>query len=173
MRITQRRLTEIIEAEVSVALREFSSDDGGKKKGGKVSTAAADEEPTEPETPPGGDGDEPIASTPAHDGGLKDQEADRKQAGDEKDAEAKADKDEDDAIDPGGDATEHPSGAVNNEVSGKTIQAITIEPKSEVLKGAAKEIVITFDETTDPLRIEITQTGNVVFFWRGQLHDLP
>lgn len=169
MRITQRRLTEIIETEVTAALREFSSEEEPKKKGkGKVSTAAADEEPTDREAPPGGDGDEPIANTPAHEGGLNDQEV-----GDEKDSERKEAEDEEDAVDADGDASERPSGAVNNEISGKTVQSITIEPKSEVLKGAAKEVVITFNETTDPLRIEVTQTGDVKFFWRGQLHDLP
>ena len=166
MRITQRRLTEIIESEVAAALREA---DEPKKKKGKVTTAAADDEPTELETPPGGDGDEPIANTPPIEGGLNKQQA----AGDEKDAEEKGEEDEEDAVDPEGDASEVPSGAVNNEVSGKTVQSITIEPKSELLKGAAKEVVISFNESTDPLRIIVTPTGQVKFAWRGQLHDLP
>lgn len=168
MRITQRKLTEIIETEVAAALREFSSEEKPKKKDRKVSTAAADEGPgDDDDQPTSGGGVDPIGDSEPVKGGMNSQESD------EEDSEEQADEDEDDAVDAGGDASENPSGAVNNEVSGKTVQAITIEPKSELLKGAAKEVVITFNESTDPLRIIVTPTGQVKFAWRGQLHDLP
>jgi hypothetical protein len=169
MKIARSKLIEIIESEVRAALAER----GAPKKSKKPSTAAADEEPGDLD--PAGDPDvngggiEPIASAPPIDGGMNDAE-DEEDGGDE---EARAEKDADDAVDADGDGGENPSGAVNDEVSGKTVQAVTIEPESEVLKGAAKEVVITFNETTDPLRIIVTPTGEVKFFWRGQLHDIP
>lgn len=76
------------------------------------------------------------------------------------------------AIDQDGSAGKNPSGAVNDELSGKTVQGISIEPKSKILPGA-KEVIVTFNETTDPLRILCTGSGQVKFFYRGQLHDLP
>lgn len=60
-------------------------------------------------------------------------------------------------------------GKVHDEVVGKRVQAITMEPKSKILPGA-QELVLTFDESPDPLRILITKTGAVKFFYRG-LHD--
>jgi hypothetical protein len=53
---------------------------------------------------------------------------------------------------------------------GKSVQSITQEPKSKVLPGA-QEIVLTFDNTPDPLRILVTKTGVVKFLFRNQLHN--
>lgn len=88
------------------------------------------------------------------------------------DADPTAAEDEMDAVDPEGDAGEEPSGEINDDLSGKTMQAISIEPKSKVLPGS-KEVILTFNETTDTLRILITGTGQVKFFWRNQLKDMP
>lgn len=177
MRITRKKLTEIIREELD-ALLEFSdgSDEPekAKKKGTKPDVAAADEEPTQPasDVPDGGSVKGPDAS-PVPPGKGNAQGPDPSQLdGQEADDEQQADDDEDDAIDADGDAAEEPSGAVNDEVSGKTVQAVTVEPKSKVLPGA-KEIVLAFNESTDALRILVTPTGAVKFFWRGQLHDLP
>jgi len=179
MKITRRKLAEMIEHEVRAhlsAVLEAGDEKKGDKKSKKPSTMAADNEPTQPNAPDGG-GTEPIASAPPIDGGLKDQEGESEDADgmpdpssvDPTDGEGE---DDADAIDPEGDGGEEPSGAVNDELSGKTVQAITIEPKSKVLPGA-KEIVIAFNESTDALRILVTSTGTVKFFWRGQLHDIP
>lgn len=64
------------------------------------------------------------------------------------------------------------SGGLNDQLSGKTVQAITIEPKSKLLPGA-KEVVISFNEVTDPLKILITSTGGTKFFYRGKISDIP
>lgn len=88
------------------------------------------------------------------------------------DKDASADRDHEDAVDADGEGGEEPSGAVNSDLSGKTVQAISIEPESKILPGS-KEIVVTFNESTDALRILVTATANVKFYWRGQLHDLP
>lgn len=64
------------------------------------------------------------------------------------------------------------TGGVSDQVIGKTVQALTIEPKSKLLPGA-KEIVVSFKETPDPLRILLTPTGQVKFVYRGKLSDIP
>lgn len=75
----------------------------------------------------------------------------------------------DDEIDPGKEDTTH--GKLANELVGKTIQSVTMEPKSKLLPGAT-EIVITFNEITDPLRILIGKTGQARFYFRNALHNL-
>lgn len=58
-----------------------------------------------------------------------------------------------------------------DELIGKTVQSVTMEPKSKILPGA-QEIVLTFNEITDPLRILVGKTGQVRFFFRNSLHNL-
>lgn len=62
-------------------------------------------------------------------------------------------------------------GKVSDELVGKRVQSITMEPKSKLVPGAM-EVVLTFDETPDPLKIIVTKTGAVKFYYRG-LHNLP
>lgn len=186
MKITRRTLAEMIEQEVRTHLLEK---DGGKKdskKSKKPTTAAADQEPTEPNAADGG-GVEPIASAPPIDGGMNDQEEDEPQDNDgdgipDPEVEDPTDgigQDDEEAIDADGESGEKPSGAVNQEVAGKTVQAISIEPESMNLPGA-KEVVISFNETQDTLKIIITPTGEVKFGWpcdstgkAKQVHDIP
>lgn len=178
MKITRSRLTEIILSEVRASITE-SVNEKSTKKSKKPSKSAADQGPVRSDIPPDGGGIEPIASAPPVDGGLNAQMGD----GEDADGDGMPDPgsvdptdgegaDDAQAVDQEGKSGEEPSGAVNNETAGKTIQAITIEPESEQLPGA-KEIVITFDETTEPLRMLVTPTGEVKFLWRGQLHDIP
>jgi hypothetical protein len=149
MKITRRKLIEMIEEEVRVALLESADEDPGREQ-------------------PQGGGPDPIASAPPIDGGMNDDK------GQDLETAAVDGEGEDDAeaIDASGNAGENPSGAVNNEISGKTVQAITIEPRSKVLPGS-REVIMTFNESTDALRILVTPTGQIKFFWRGQLHDIP
>lgn len=65
-----------------------------------------------------------------------------------------------------------PGGDVNKEVAGKTVQSVTLEPKSKILPGA-KEVRLGFNETTDALIVLVTSTGQIKFSYRGQLFDLP
>lgn len=86
--------------------------------------------------------------------------------------EPEADKDleKDVADEPGAeDAEDVTGGKIADEISGKTIQSVTMEPKSKTLPGA-QEIVLTFKEIPDPLKILVTKTGQVKFFFRG-LHN--
>lgn len=67
------------------------------------------------------------------------------------------------------DAEDVTGGKIADDVTGKTVQSLTMEPKSKTLPGA-QEIVITFREIPDPLKILITKTGGVKFFFKG-LHN--
>ncbi len=66
---------------------------------------------------------------------------------------------------------EDPAGDISDELAGKSIQSITMEPKSKLMPGAM-EIVLTFNEITDPLRILVNKSGVVKFYWRGLHNEL-
>ncbi len=76
------------------------------------------------------------------------------------------------AVDKDGDEGENAGGAINDDISGKTVQGVSLEPHSRLLPGA-KELTISFNETTDTLRVLCTSSGQIKLFWRGSLHDLP
>lgn len=59
---------------------------------------------------------------------------------------------------------------LGDQLAGKSIQSMTQEPKSKVLPGA-QEIVLTFANSTEPLRILVTKTGQVKFYYSGALHN--
>jgi hypothetical protein len=82
--------------------------------------------------------------------------------GDDKDAKDMPASGEEDAADVSG-------GKISQELVGKSIQSITTDPKSKLMPGA-QEIVITFNEVTDPLRILVGKTGMVKFYFKG-LHN--
>lgn len=78
----------------------------------------------------------------------------------------------DDEIEADAEGEPEPKGdKLADELVGKTVQSVTMEPKSKLLPGA-QEIVITFNEITDPLRILVGKTGQVRFFFRNSLHNL-
>lgn len=166
MNISRKRLAEIVAESVQRRLRELyeASDDEGRSK--KPSVASADED----EPPDAGGPSSPDATVGSPDVGFPEgaQEPDEDPDGPAVDGSAP----DPEAIDQDGDAGEDPSGAVSDDMSGKTIQALSIEPRSQVLPGA-KEVLLTFNETTDALRILVTGTGEVKFFWKGQLYDIP
>ena len=61
-------------------------------------------------------------------------------------------------------------GEIASQVTGKTIQSITMEPKSKILPGA-QELTLTFKEIPDPLKVLITKTGMVKFFMKNGIHN--
>lgn len=73
--------------------------------------------------------------------------------------------------DVGGDPDQPVPGAIADELQGKTIKAIRSDPKSEMMPGS-QEISIEFQDSPDTLRILITQTGQVKYFYRGLHNDL-
>jgi len=62
-------------------------------------------------------------------------------------------------------------GSVSKELEGKRVQSITMDSKSKMMPGAA-EVVITFEDTPDALRILLTKTGDYKFFYKGLHSDL-
>lgn len=62
-----------------------------------------------------------------------------------------------------------PPGSIASELHGKTLESIEMDEDSKMMPGAT-EVVLTFKETADALRIMITKTGRVKFFFRG-LHN--
>lgn len=67
------------------------------------------------------------------------------------------------------DAEDITGGEIADQVTGKTIQSITMEPKSKTLPGA-QEIVLTFNEIQDSLKILVMKSGQVKFYFKG-LHN--
>jgi hypothetical protein len=67
--------------------------------------------------------------------------------------------------------SEEEEGTVAGEVSGKTIEDITMDDDSKIMPGAT-EIVLTFRESPDAFRFLITKTGQIKYFFRGLHNDL-
>jgi hypothetical protein len=59
--------------------------------------------------------------------------------------------------------------SLSKDVEGKTVQSIVLEEKSKVIPGA-KEVVIAFNDTPEPLKIIIQRNGNVSFIFKGVRH---
>lgn len=55
---------------------------------------------------------------------------------------------------------------VSRDVPGKKIQSITAEPKSKVIPGA-QEVIISFDEDPEALRIIVTPKGTIRYVYKG------
>lgn len=172
MVIKRTRLMEIMVEEVKRGLYEAdqADDDEEDPERKSATVASSDTDPTQGQPPAEGSGGSVKGPNP----GPVDQQADDGTQTDE--PEPGHDEDDNSGNTDGRHDGEGPddeqTGAINNEVSGKTVQSLTIEPKSKLLPGA-KEVIVSFNESTDALRILITPTGNVKFFWRGQLSDLP
>ena len=60
-------------------------------------------------------------------------------------------------------------GTVAADLEGKTIESIALEEDSKIMPGAM-EVVVTFRESDDALRLLITKTGRVKIFYKG-LHN--
>ena len=60
-------------------------------------------------------------------------------------------------------------GEIAKEVTGKTIQSITMSPKSKIMPGAI-EVTLTFAQMPEPLRILVSKSGDVKFYHKG-LHN--
>jgi hypothetical protein len=68
-----------------------------------------------------------------------------------------------------GEEPEADPGSVAAEMQGKTIEAIEELPESDSVPGA-RELVMSFQGEEDKLRVIITPSGEVKYFWKG-LHD--
>lgn len=59
---------------------------------------------------------------------------------------------------------------LSKEIESKTVQSLTMQPKSKILPGA-QEIEIQFSNSPDPLKILVTKTGTVKFFYKNALRN--
>jgi hypothetical protein len=62
-------------------------------------------------------------------------------------------------------------GSVAGDIQGKTVSSIEHHDESESIPGA-QEVVVSFDDTEDKLRIIVTPSGNVKYFWKGLHNDI-
>lgn len=84
-------------------------------------------------------------------------------------ADADLEKQADDPV--GAEDPEEDSGSqMSKEIEGKSVQSIVLEPKSKIVPGN-KEIVLSFTQTPDPLRILVSPQGEIKFFYKSQIHN--
>lgn len=65
---------------------------------------------------------------------------------------------------------EDPGSELASEISGKVLTGVQDVKKSKTLPGA-RELVLTFKDSNQPLRILITRSGVVKFLFKGKLHN--
>ena len=70
----------------------------------------------------------------------------------------------------GEDAANVTGSELSKDLENKTVQSLTMQPKSKILPGA-QEIEIQFSNSPDPLKILINKTGTVKFFYKNQLRN--
>lgn len=61
-------------------------------------------------------------------------------------------------------------GSLAAELEGKTIESISLDDDSKIMPGAT-EVVVTFRENPDALRLMVTKTGKLKIFYRGLHND--
>ena len=174
MKIPKKRLEQIIREELASHLggllreKEGETPDLEDAEGDKMKPAS-DHQPDNTAGKPVGKQDAAPAAddteVPGDDEEKPDQEdpADtdlEKQATGEKGADDEEGDDEADVED-----TEK----VGDQLVGKTIQSITANPKSKMMPGAM-EIVLQFDQIPEPLKILVTKSGQVKYYFKG-LHN--
>lgn len=65
---------------------------------------------------------------------------------------------------------EDPGSELAAEISGKVLTGVQDIKKSKTLPGA-RELVMTFKDSNQPLRVLITRSGDVKFLFKGKLHN--
>lgn len=68
------------------------------------------------------------------------------------------------------DAADVTGSPLSKEIENKTVQSLTMQPKSKILPGA-QEIEIQFSNSPDPLKILVSKTGAVKFFYKSVLRN--
>lgn len=142
-RAISEEFIKLVKEEAAKRLREAPEDDEGEESAPKKDPKGAGKEPPK-EKSPKKDGPAPKKEPPKEKSPKKPETGPEVQDDDEQEAKSK----------------------ISSELVGKTVQSITMEPKSQVIPGG-QEVVLTFDQTTDPLRIIVTKSGQVAFYYRG------
>lgn len=170
MKIPKKRLEQIIREELAAHLggllreKEGEHPDLEDAEDGTEpdeTNPASDKQPDNTSGKPVGKGDE-VPGDPEEKPAPTDEPADNdleKQAVGDKGA------DEEDPDEEGNEEQEK----LSDELVGKTIQSITANPKSKMMPGAM-EIVVQFDQVPEPLKILVTKSGQVKYYYKG-LHN--
>lgn len=172
MKFSRALVERIVKEELAAHIAELTEagdDEEDKKPEKQDGEAAASSKKPEPKEP--AKAAPPVNKDPTMDSDSKDVGGPPEDSGEEEvpDAEDPADDElEDERADGEGD-DDRSDGKVSKEIVGKSVQSISFEPKSKLVPGAA-EVVFTFDQVADPLRIVITKTGQIKYYFRG-LHD--
>lgn len=153
---------EVADAHQDKKEKEEKGGKGEKQKLQPSSKTATDKVAKKPENDPKGKGQGDPKKTVAPGSAPKDLPATEDPADDELDKDVAEPSDEEDI--------DAPKSKISDELEGKTIQSVTMEPKSKILPGAM-EIVLSFKETADPLRVLVTKSGGVKFHFKGALHN--
>lgn len=169
MKIPKKRLAEIIREELALhvkALNEAGADvqDAHQDTKDKEDKGQKDKQKSQDDPDYGGSPKSNSPQTPKPDDGPNPNE--QPEGEDPNDQELEKNTDAEDTDEKEADAKKK----LGDQLTGKSIQSVTQEPKSKVLPGA-QEIVVTFDNSTDPLRILVTKTGQVKFYYAGALHN--
>jgi len=61
-------------------------------------------------------------------------------------------------------------GKISDDVVGKRVQSLTLDPESKMMPGAT-EIVVQFESSPHPLRILISKSGMIKYFYKGSLRN--
>lgn len=169
-----KHVKSLIEAEAGGSVVDAEDDaqakDKKKSKGKKeVPGNEPEKAPEEEDDVEGDDAEARAAKTDVpfkNDGGEAGDEPPDVDPGDEPASDDELEKDVAGEDDP----DEVTGSGVAQQIVGKTVQSMTMEPESKVLPGA-QEIEITFRDSPDPLKILITQTGIVKLFYANALHN--
>lgn len=63
------------------------------------------------------------------------------------------------------------SGSVAADMQGKVITNVEYDDESDTIPGA-HEVILSFEDTEDKLRIIVMPSGNVKYFWKGLHNDI-
>lgn len=119
---------------------------------------ALDDEPPKPEDAP----EEQLPDTsPAEEPGDEPEELPTGEEPADDDLEADAAGEEGSGAEPG---------TLAAELEGKTVESVSMDEDSKIMPGAT-EVVISFHETPDALRLLLTKTGKVKIFYKGLHND--
>lgn len=161
-RIIREELAAHAKALIEAQVEDAQSDNAEKEKGPpKDDKKAKDEPKKEPKK---------SAAPPADDAGAEPPDPSALPAPEEP-ADDELEKQAADATDGEEEADEVTGGKIADQLTGKTVQSISMEPKSKLLPGA-QEIVVTFDQIPDPLRILVNKSGQVKFYFKGLHNEL-
>lgn len=167
MKTSKKRLKQIIREELNIHIAGLLSEgpmlsDAQDDQKEKEDVGEKEPQETQSSADNGASPKSPRSKTPAPDSGEPPEQPEGEDPADDKlEQDAEEDPEEKEA---------EAKKSLSDILDGKSIQSISQEPKSKILPGA-QEIVITFNDIPDPLKILVTKSGTVKFFFRNQLHN--